>query len=64
MSELALLPPCAVSEVVALADLCTSLCVSPVRGSISVGGCWGRQPTVESVGGGSKVGGDWCSKGP
>ena len=63
MSELALLPPCAVSEVVVLADLCTSICVSPVKGSISVGGYWGRQPTVGSVGGGSKAGGYWCSKG-
>ena len=35
MSELALLPPCAVSEVVALADLCISLCLSLARGSIS-----------------------------
>ena len=47
-------PPCAVSEVVVLADLCTSLCVSPARGSISVGDCWGRQHTVASVGGGPR----------
>ena len=64
MGELALLTPRAVSEVVALADLCASLRVSLSGGSTNVDGCCGSLPTVGSVGGGSKAGRDWCSKGP
>ena len=64
IGELALLTPRAVSKVVALANFCTSLRVSPLGRSTSVGGCCGSLPTVGSVGGGAKAGGDWCSKGP
>ena len=64
MGELALLTPHAVSEVVALADLCASLRVSPSGGSSNVDGSCSSLPIVGSVGGGPKAGGDWCSKGP
>ena len=64
MGELALLTPRAVCEVVALADLCTSLRVSLPGWSTNVDGCCGSLPTAQSVGGGSKAGGDWYSKGP